>query len=169
MNRLRPLFAVYFAVVLPLAIDGTASEDVEPSDTAVVMAPYRVTAWNGWSLVFKYGPERRIREIVFRVEPRSQAANAGLRTGDLLVAYGGKPVIGLTSLEFVTLCRILDTRRNGEVRTMSYTILREGRRMDFTVIRPPIGKVEGLNPPNHPTEPSPTSGTSAAGHPPRQP
>jgi predicted metalloprotease with PDZ domain len=129
--------AILAATLGPVA-DATPSATLPPDGPVVVMAPVHVTPWNGWGLLFKYDLKKTIREIIFHVEPGSLAAKAGLQTGDRLVAYGGKTVIGMTTAEYMALERSVTAHKKGEAVTLPYTIMRDGVRRDFTVIRPAV-------------------------------
>jgi len=65
--------------------------------------------------------------FVVSIEPRSPAAVAGLRDGDVVIAFAGVPVTGIDDLH-----RLLTDERIGESTTV--TILRAARRRQLTLV-----------------------------------
>jgi len=65
--------------------------------------------------------------FIVSVEPNSPAALAGLKDGDVVLAFGGTPVTGVDDLH-----RLLTEERIGEPTMV--TILRAARRRQITVV-----------------------------------
>jgi S1-C subfamily serine protease len=65
--------------------------------------------------------------LVVSIEPGSPAAVAGLREGDVILAFGGSPATGIDDLH-----RLLGDERIGLDTTL--TVLRGGRRMSLTIV-----------------------------------
>ncbi|HEV3484790.1 MAG TPA: trypsin-like peptidase domain-containing protein [Vicinamibacterales bacterium] len=65
--------------------------------------------------------------VVASVEPGSPAARAGVREGDVILAFGGEPVTGIDEL----LRLLTDDRIE---RTQSVVLLRHGRREQVTIV-----------------------------------
>ncbi len=65
--------------------------------------------------------------LIVSVEPRSPAASAGLKDGDVVLALGGTPVTGIDELH-----RLLTEERIGEPTAVS--ILRAARRRQITIV-----------------------------------
>ena len=65
--------------------------------------------------------------FIVSVEPNSPAATAGLKDGDVVLAFAGTPVTGVDDLH-----RLLTEERIGEATTV--TILRAARRRQITVV-----------------------------------
>ena len=77
--------------------------------------------------------------LIASVTPATPAALAGFRQGDLVVAVGGRPVVGAAMLQ-----GLIETASIGE--NLTVTIERDGRRQDL-VVRPqaqPIASASGL-------------------------
>jgi len=65
--------------------------------------------------------------FIVSVEPNSPAANAGLKDGDVVLAFGGTPVTGVDDLH-----RLLTEEKIGVA--TGITILRSARRRTITVV-----------------------------------
>ena len=65
--------------------------------------------------------------VVASVEPNSPAARAGVREGDVIIAFGGEPVTGIDEL----VRRLTDDRIN---RVEPVVVLRHGRREQLTIL-----------------------------------
>jgi S1-C subfamily serine protease len=64
---------------------------------------------------------------VVSIEPGSPAARAGLKDGDVVIAFAGTPVTGIDDLH-----RLLTEERIGE--STSVSVLRSARRRQITVV-----------------------------------
>jgi S1-C subfamily serine protease len=64
--------------------------------------------------------------MVMHVEAGSPASAAGLREGDLLVAFDGLPVSGVDTLHQLLTAERID-------RTVAVTALRQAERVEFSV------------------------------------
>jgi S1-C subfamily serine protease len=73
-----------------------------------------------------HGLAKETAVLVVSVEPNSPAARAGLNDGDLIVAYGDKPVAGVDDLH-----RLLTEEQAGKGATL--TILRDLKKQDLQV------------------------------------
>lgn len=74
-------------------------------------------------------PEPRIREvIVTEIAPASAAARAGMKTGDVLYRFGGKPVVGSAAREFFRAMQV-DV---GE--KVVLVVLRDGKPVSLTLV-----------------------------------
>jgi S1-C subfamily serine protease len=65
--------------------------------------------------------------FVVSIEPGSPAARAGLKDGDVVIAFAGTPVTGIDDLH-----RLLTEERIGE--STSVSVLRSARRRQITVV-----------------------------------
>ncbi len=64
--------------------------------------------------------------LVFEAERGGPADHAGIRRGDLVVAFNGKPVTGIDDLH-----RLLDREKAGQ--RLPIQIIREGRKLELTI------------------------------------
>ena len=74
-----------------------------------------------------HGLDSRSGVLVTGVEPDSPAARAGVRTGDILVAFAGTPVTGIDDLH-----RLLVTERIGSATTV--VVLRQAEKLELQIV-----------------------------------
>lgn len=75
------------------------------------------------------GPEPTIKEVIVTgVAPASAAARAGMKTGDVLDRFGGKPVAGSAAREFFEAMQV----EAGE--TLVLVVLRDGKPVSLTLV-----------------------------------
>jgi S1-C subfamily serine protease len=74
-----------------------------------------------------HGLDSRSGVLVTGVEPDSPAARAGLRSGDIIVAFDGKPVTGIDDLH-----RLLVTERIGAATTVA--VLRQADKLELPIV-----------------------------------
>jgi S1-C subfamily serine protease len=74
-----------------------------------------------------HGLESRSGVLVTGVEPHSPAARTGLRSGDIIVAFDGKPVTGIDDLH-----RLLVTERIGAATTVA--VLRQAAKLELPIV-----------------------------------
>ena len=82
-------------------------------------------------LAQKFGIKEGV--LVTKVMPNSPAAKGGLKSGDIIVEYNGKPVKNVTDLQL----KVINTKPGTKVKI---TVIRDGRRKTLTV---KIGQMPG--------------------------
>lgn len=133
MSRLS--VALIFGV---MGLPAKAAENVSPAgdDTPIALEPFHVRAMVNWGLSFKHDRNRKIKEIVVHAPKGSHPANAGLKTGDRLIALDGHAVLGISSQEYGALEQSIRGSRKGKAFgqpvVIRYTVLRGREKLEFS-------------------------------------
>jgi serine protease Do len=105
---------------------------IQPIDFDQTLAEYGIKSMG--ELLDELGLKEQRGVFVYRVEPESPAAKAGLKKGDVVIEFNGKPVAGQSDMFF----KIAEVTPGTEV---SLKVLRDKKQRDLKIAlieRPPV-------------------------------
>jgi serine protease Do len=105
---------------------------IQPMDFDQTLAEYGIKSMG--ELLDELGLKEQRGVFVYRVEPESPAAKAGLKKGDVVIEFNGKPVAGQSDMFF----KVAEVTPGTEV---SLTVLRDKKQRDLKIAlveRPPV-------------------------------
>jgi len=105
---------------------------IQPMDFDQTLAEYGIKSMG--ELLDELGLKEQRGVFVYRVEPESPAAKAGLKKGDVVIEFNGKPVAGQSDMFF----KVAEVTPGTEV---SLKVLRDKKQRDLKIAlveRPPV-------------------------------